>query len=201
MRFLESRFCCVRGMHHAITPARTRRAIRCCIVHTCSDLCVSVMLPSNSSVTRPSPSLLPGSDGTPSPAFPRYYETATTAVVSRPVLRFFGVGPGGLEFDFAGSLVQDGKSASCTPGCSWTGGTPLPVLGPKGPTALPSSQRTPVCLCRALRLRPSLGRLAFTAPRCCPPGDQTRRASATSKLSELYHTALALAVYASCRHC
>ena len=33
-----------------------------------------------------------------------------------------------------------------------------------------------------------------------PPDNETGRASTTMKLSELYHTASALAVYASCRH-
>ena len=42
------------------------------------------MFPNNSSVTRPPPSLLPGSDGTRSPAFSRYYEAAkTTGLVLR----------------------------------------------------------------------------------------------------------------------
>jgi hypothetical protein len=34
-----------------------------------------------------------------------------------------------------------------------------------------------------------------------PPDNETGRASTTMKLSELYRTASALAVYASCRHC
>ena len=36
------------------------------------------MFPNNSSITRRPPSLLPGSDGTRSPVFNRYYEAATT---------------------------------------------------------------------------------------------------------------------------
>ncbi len=43
------------------------------------DLGVSFMFPNNCSITRPPPSLLPGSDGTRSPSFKRYYEAATTA--------------------------------------------------------------------------------------------------------------------------
>src|SRR5918996_4452707 len=35
------------------------------------------MFLNNGSITRPPPSLLPGSDGTRSPAFQRYYEAAT----------------------------------------------------------------------------------------------------------------------------
>jgi len=59
------------------------------------------MFPNNSSVTRPPPSLFPGSGGTPSPAFYQYYEAATTAVVSARPSAFFSVGPGGLVVDFA----------------------------------------------------------------------------------------------------
>jgi len=47
-----------------------------------------------------------------------------------------------------------------------------PVFGPKGPTALTSSQRTPLCLCRALGLRLNQRCLAFTALRCCPPSTE-----------------------------
>ena len=49
------------------------------------------MFPDNASITRLSPSLLPGSDGTRSPAFNRYYETATTAKTPLASLRLFSV--------------------------------------------------------------------------------------------------------------
>ena len=42
--------------------------------------------------------------------------------------------------------------------------------------------------------------LAFTAPRCCPPTRERRGPQRPRVISELYHTASALAVYASCRH-
>lgn len=50
------------------------------------------MFPNNGSVTRPPPSLLPGSDGIPSPDFLRYYEAATTTVVTRPPSAFPALG-------------------------------------------------------------------------------------------------------------
>src|SRR3974390_3222315 len=137
--------------------SRATCAIRCCIVHTCSDLCVSVMFPNNSSVTRPPPSLLPGSGGSPSPALHRYYEAATTAVVSRPCPPPFPA------LDRAAlwltSLVRSPRSGSPAPARLGVVHRfhPFPVFGPKGPTVLTSSQRTPVCLCHALGLRPSLG--------------------------------------------
>jgi hypothetical protein len=81
-------------------------------VNTCSDLCVSVMFPNSSSVTRPLPSLLAGSDGTPSPVFWRYYAAATTAVAARPALRFSGVAPDGLELT---SLVRSPGPGSPRP--------------------------------------------------------------------------------------
>ena len=45
-----------------------------------------------------------------------------------------------------------------------------------------------------------LGRLAFTALRCCP-AFKTTKAPALRSISWLNDTASALAVYASCRHC
>src|SRR5208283_3236233 len=115
------------------------------------------MFPNNSSVTRPPPSLLPGSGGSPSPAFPRYYEAATTAVVSRPRPPHFpALGRAALWLT---SLVRSRSPGSPRAARLGVVGRfhPVPAFGPKGPTALTSSQRTPLCLCRALGLRSSLG--------------------------------------------
>ena len=44
------------------------------------------------------------------------------------------------------------------------------------------------------------GCLAFTAPQCCPPTRERGGPRRPRVISELYYTASALAVYASCRH-
>ena len=104
------------------------------------------MFPNNSSVTRPLPSLLPGSDGTPSPVFYRYYAAAKTAVVVHLTLRLFGVESGGLIFDFAGSLTGAGKSAAQVPGCC-SPVSPVPVFGLKeayGSPKFPGNPNVPL---------------------------------------------------------
>jgi hypothetical protein len=100
------------------------------------------------------------------------------------------------------SLVRSSRPGSPRPARLGVVGRfhPAPAVGPKGPTALPSSQRTPFVPLPCSQTPAEPWCLAFTAPWCCPPIIGTRRASATLLLSELYHTASALAVYASCRH-
>lgn len=158
------------------------------------------MFPSISSVTRPPPSLIPGSDGTPSPAFHRYYGAATTAVVSRFVLRFFGVGQGGLVVDFAALLVQVGKSTTCTPGVLFSPVAPTSGHWSTRDLRLSQVPREPHCAFAVLSDsgRASVPSLHGTS--VLSPTKRTRRTSTTLRLSELYHTASALAVYASCRH-
>jgi len=130
---------------------------------------VSVMFPNNRSVCRPLPSLLPGSDGTPSPAFHRYYVAAKTTVIAHPALRLSGVAPRGLELT---SLVRSLGPGSPPPKRLGVVARfhPLRSLVSRRPTALPSSQGTPVCLCSVLGLRPSLdawpSRHLGAAPRC-----------------------------------
>ena len=143
----------------------------CCIVHTCSDLCVSVMFLNNSSVTRPSPSLFPGSNGTPSPAFKRYYETATTAVVSRLALCLFNVGPAALWLT---SLVRSCRSGSPPPARLGVINRlhPFPVFGPQGTCGSPKFPENPIVPVPCSRTPAKPWRLAFAAPRCCPPSTE-----------------------------
>jgi hypothetical protein len=159
------------------------------------------MFPNNSSVTRPPPSLLPGSDGTPSPVFHRYYEAATTAVVSRPHPPHFpALDPSGLVIDFA-CFARAGREVRSP--CAWvlfTGFTHFRLLVPRD-LRLSQVPREPQCAFAVFSDsgRASVPNLYGTS--VLPPDHETRRASTTMKLSELYRTASALAVYASCRHC
>lgn len=158
------------------------------------------MFPSFGSVTRPPPSLLPGSDGTPSPAFLRYYEAATTAVVFCSALRLFSVEWSSLVVDFACLLVQVGKSTPCTPGVLFSPVAPTPGHWPTRDLRLSQVPREPHC---AFALLSDSGRASVPSlhgTSVLSPMKRTRRTSATLLLSELYHTASALAVYASCRH-
>jgi len=156
------------------------------------------MLPNNGSMTRPPPSLLPGSDGTRSPVFKRYYEAATTTGlvwwhsvchVAPPYLGLISCirsTPRGNRRSVAGVLFS-----RCHPLPAFH---PEDALGsPKFPgnpsVPLPCSQTPAEPRCLA-----SLRHLGV-APRMT-----TRKASAILDLSELNHTASALTVYASCRH-
>lgn len=65
--------------------------------------------------------------------------------------------------------------------------------------ALPSSQGTLMCLCPDLRPRSGLRAWPITAHRCCPPCHETVDPRRFCHFSGLNRTALALAVYASCR--
>ena len=136
------------------------------------------MFPNNSSVTRPPPSLLPGSDGTPSPAFLRYYEAARTAVVSRPrPPPLSALDRAASWLTSLGSLTRAGKSATCAPGrCLpvspisglWSQGTYGSHKFPENPIVPLPCSRTPA--------EPRC--LAFSALWCYPPsaeGEGPRR--------------------------
>lgn len=157
------------------------------------------MFPNNSSVTRPPPSLLPGSDGTPSPAFCRYYVAATTAVVSRSCPPHFSAL--GLAALWLTSLVRSrlpGSPRPTRPGVV-NRFHPPPVSSPRD-LRLSQVPREPHC---AFAVLSDSGRASVPSLRgtsVLPPLNRTERASTTMELSELYHTASALAVYASCRH-
>jgi len=159
------------------------------------------MFPNNSSVTRPPPSLLPGSGGSPSPALQRYYEAATTAVVFRSGPPHFpALDRAALWLTSLGSLAQAGKSAAYTPGCYLNRCHPFPVFCPSRDLRLSQVPREPHC---AFAVLLDSGRASVPSLRgtpVLPPNNGKQRASTTMELSELYHTALALAVYASCRH-
>ena len=117
-------------------------------------------------MTRLPPSLLPGSDGTRWPAFYRYYEAATTTgLFSRRSV--YGVAPRylGLIPSFR-SLARGNRLANAR--VLLNRSHPLaPVFGPRTPSVLPSSLRTP----RAFALLSDSGRAStpgLTACRCCP---------------------------------
>ena len=151
--------------------SRTRRscAIRCCTVHTISDLGVSVMFPSNSSVTRPLPSLLPGSDGTPSPAFPRYYQAATTAVVSRPRPPHFpALGQAALWLTSLIRSHSPGSPRSARRVFSFPV-SPISGVCPQGTYGSHKFPENPHVPLPCSRTPAGPWRLAFAAPRCCPP--------------------------------
>ena len=166
-----------------------------------ADLSVSVMFPFNGSVTRPLPSLLPGTDGSPSPAFFQYYEAATTAVVFRlspPLLSALvqtALWLTSLWFARSGQEVCGLHARWVFSRCH-----PFPVFGPQGTYG---SHKFPVnpfvpLPCSLTPVEP--GRLTLAALRFRPPSQKRGGPRTTLNLSELYHTASALAVYASCRH-
>jgi len=132
------------------------------------------MFPNNGSVTRPLPSLLPGSGGAPSPVFHRYYVAAKTTVVVHRALRFFSVAPGGLELT---SLVSSPGPGSPRPKRLDVVHRfhPLRFVVPRRPTVLPGSQRTPLRLCHALRSRPDLGAWPLCGASVLPPRTPRRR--------------------------
>jgi hypothetical protein len=101
--------------------------------------------------------------------------------------------------DFANSLAQPGKSAVCTPGVFFSGVTHFRCLSPRD-LRLSQVPREPPC---AFALLSDSGRALAPSLRgtsVLSPDNETGRTPTTLKLSELYHTASALAVYASCRH-
>ena len=134
----------------------------------------------------------------PFAGFPRSYEPVKTPATPPPVLPL-SVAPKYLELAPAVSLQVVGK-----PGRRGQDVVrpvhPFPVFTPQDAHGSPMFPGNPRCLCRALRPRPDLGpspqRDSGTAPDA-----RTTRAPATIMISRLIHTAEALAVYASCRHC
>ena len=127
------------------------------------------MFPNNSSVTRPLPSLLPGSGGTPSPAFTRYYEAATTAVVSRLPLRLSSVGPDGLVIDFADFAHAEREVPRSTRRVFFFPVSPISGLWSQGPCGAHKFPENPIVPlpCSWTPVEPRC--LAFAALRYCPP--------------------------------
>ena len=124
------------------TRSRASSAIRCCTVHTHSDPCVSVMFLNYGSMTRPPPSLLPGSDGTRSPAFQRYYEAAkTTGLVLRHSVRHVAPQYLGL-ISLLRSPSRGNRRASARMLFNRSHPLHSGVLFPRTPSVLPSSLRT-----------------------------------------------------------
>jgi len=101
------------------------------------------MFLNNRSVTRPLPSLLPGSDGTPSPVFHRYYVAAKTTVVAHPTLRLLGVAPGGLELTSPICSLRPGSPRPKRLGVVYRC-HPLPVCGPKETYGAPRFPENPI---------------------------------------------------------
>ena len=77
---------------------------------------------------------------------------------------------------------------------------PLPVFGPQGTCGSPKFPENPIVPLPCSRTPAEPWCLAFAAPRCCPPTRERGGPQRPRVISELYYTASALAVYASCRH-
>ena len=183
---------------HTVLPvtASCRSVIRRCHVYTISDHCVSIVFPHDGPVTVSAPSLLPGSGRPRSPAFYQYYEQTKTPdgllrtlplSVEHGYLSCFLCSLhlagkrqlGGLVVDTRWRPLrywsQDLVGSLMFPGNPLV---PLPCsLTPVGPTSL-----------------------TITGLRCCPR-PHNNEGSSNTFISRLNHTALTLAVYASCRHC
>ena len=155
------------------------------------------MFPINGYVTRPLPSLLPGSDGTPSPVFHRYYEAATTTVVAHPALRFSNVAPSGLELTSRFHSPAPGSRRLRRLGVV-DRFHPFPVPVPKETYGSPKFPASPSDLCRALGPR-SAPRAQVVAALRHGPRNCNCKGTHQICLSRLYHTASVIAVYASCR--
>jgi len=155
------------------------------------------MFLNNCSMTRPPPSLLPGSDGTRSPSFNRYYEAAKTTAALLASLRLSRCAaiP---RVDFPRSLAVAGKSLRRRQGVVGPVSPSLPVFVPRTLSVLPSSLRT--LLTFALLSDP--GRFLAPDPLTalgCGPRNCYHEDTDQLCLSRLYHTASVMAVYASCR--
>ena len=152
------------------------------------------------SITRQLPSLLPGSGGLRSPALLWYYEAATTAVSFPPIPPHLpALGQAALWLT---SLVRSPWPGSPRPVRLGVINRfhPLPVFGPQGTCGSPKFPENPIVPMPCSRTPAEPRCLAFPAPRCCPPATVRRGPQRPREISELYHTASALAVYASCRH-
>jgi len=118
-------------------------------------------------MTRPPPSLLPGSDGTRSPGFKRYYEAAkTSGLLSRHSVCH--VAPRYLGF---GSLVRSSSRGNHRADARVLLNRfhpPLPVRCPKDTFGSPKFPANPSDLCRALGLRLVPCARSIAALGCCP---------------------------------
>jgi len=103
----------------------------------------------------------------------------------------FGVAPGGLGL--TPHFARPGREVG-SPGARvlLTGLTRCPVSVPRRPTALPGSQRTPSCLCPALRSRPDLGASPRNGAPVLPPIRSQRRLQRYSlfrdSITRLWHS-------------
>jgi len=156
------------------------------------------MFLNNDSVIVRFPSLLPGSGRPRSPAFYRYYESAKTSARASPAAPLVTLSPD--DPGLAGEFAPEGEPAALLQ--AWMCLDRLHPSGvcPKDACGSPMFPGNPLCSCRALRPRSDLGALPLTALRCGPRRSDSE-GSNYIRISRLNHTASALAVYASCRHC
>src|SRR5439155_7932217 len=124
--------------------------------------CGSFMFLNHSSITRPPPSLLPGSDRTRSPALKRYYAAATTTGRLWPhsvccVGRHAFGSISSFRSPSRGNRRADARVL-------FDRSHPLlPVFCPKDTFGSPKFPANPSCICPALRLRPGLHARLITA--------------------------------------
>ena len=125
-------------------------------------------------MTRPPPSLLPGSDGTPSPSFKRYYEAAKTTGrlwrhsvchVAPPYLRLIS----SIRSPSRGNRRSDARElfSRCHP--------LFPVCCPKDAFGSPKFPVNPFDLCHVLRPRSVPGARSSSGARTSSPSLKQRR--------------------------
>jgi hypothetical protein len=155
------------------------------------------MFPNHGSISLPPPSLLPGSEGNRSPAFSRYYEAAkTTRLVGRHSVCHVALPYLGL----ISSLRSPPQGNRCV--SAWvlvTGLTHLRFFVPEDAFGPPRFPENPAMLLPCSQIPAGPRRLANLRRFGAAPVNSTTKAPATNILSRLNHTALAFAVYASCR--
>ena len=115
---------------------------------------------------RPPPSLLTGFPGSDFPAFKRYYEVAKTSRNPSCKLRFLRLTVPSLLSLVLCSCEHQGTPAH-RPG-AYLPGSPLPVMLRWRLRDIPGFQRTPLCICPALKPRQSHTHQAIAVVRCCP---------------------------------
>jgi hypothetical protein len=131
------------------------------------------------------------------PAFHRYYEGAKTARLPSRTARCFTRCPiPPLTLAIRSQPRQSHRGCAGTLISRWR---PFSGMLRRKSLALPCSQGTLMCLCPALRPRSRLHARPVAARRYCPPSHESEDPRPLCHFSGLYHTASALAVYASCR--
>jgi hypothetical protein len=154
------------------------------------------VFPTNGSVTRPLPSLLAGFLGFGFPTFHRYYERAKTSRV-HPARS--------VSFAWRYRSLRSGVSLS------WMPDAPSTSLGlglPDGPcrrcraeiNGISQVPREPTVHLPCSQTPAGPSSPSHYSESVLPPQPQRRRLLRPAFVSRLYHTAFALAVYASCRH-